>query len=391
MSSFAALSLKILNESPAAQRYIKARYSHIFIDEYQDSSLSQHQLFLKINEIGLCSIAVGDVWQSIYEFRGGNAELLLDLVRDKSIFEHFEINLNHRCHSSIINYASRLLDSNFVLLPSESINVYRKRLPGNLKDVSMTLSSWISKWLNVGQWGVDQASQIAIFARKEQSLLLLCSGLTSNFRVYIDTPLDKLGTECSDLYKDLLAYRYKAIGTAQELINKVFDGLIMNDNHQFSLRKKIKILRSNLTDEELINYFHEIAGMLNIQFTESNDNAVLEIISDSMYLKQFMPLDKNEVQVMTLHKSKGLEFKIVLHLDMDEWSFPYRLVNEVDRNIALYPSLPQEINLHYVGITRAEKCCVLINAELRQNSTGAFKKSEASYFFKLPQLEGLYR
>ncbi len=82
MSSFAALSLKILNESPAAQRYIKARYSHIFIDEYQDSSLSQHQLFLKINEIGLCSIAVGDVWQSIYEFRGGNAELLLDLVRD---------------------------------------------------------------------------------------------------------------------------------------------------------------------------------------------------------------------------------------------------------------------------------------------------------------------
>ncbi|MFY0454366.1 UvrD-helicase domain-containing protein [Enterobacter cloacae complex sp. YD70/O97D2] len=391
MSSFAALSLKILNESPAAQRYIKARYSHIFIDEYQDSSLSQHQLFLKINEIGLCSIAVGDVWQSIYEFRGGNAELLLDLVRDKSIFEHFEINLNHRCHSSIINYASRLLDSNFVLLPSESINVYRKRLPGNLKDVSMTLSLWISKWLNVGQWGVDQASQIAIFARKEQSLLLLCSGLTSNFRVYIDTPLDKLGTECSDLYKDLLAYRYKAIGTAQELINKVFDGLIMNDNHQFSLRKKIKILRSNLTDVELINYFHEIAGMLNIQFTESNDNAVLEIISDSMYLKQFMPLDKNEVQVMTLHKSKGLEFKIVLHLDMDEWSFPYRLVNEVDRNIALYPSLPQEINLHYVGITRAEKCCVLINAELRQNSTGAFKKSEASYFFKLPQLEGLYR
>ncbi|HDL8231857.1 TPA: ATP-binding domain-containing protein, partial [Yersinia enterocolitica] len=137
--------------------------------------------------------------------------------------------------------------------------------------------------------------------------------------------------------------------------------------------------------------FHEIAEMLNIQFTTPNDNAALEIISDDIFLKQFMPLDKNEVQVMTLHKSKGLEFKIVLHLDLDEWSFPYRLVNEVDRNTALYPSLPQETNLHYVGITRAEECCVLINTEFRQNSTGAFKKSEASYFFKLPQLEGLYR
>ncbi|WP_145548403.1 UvrD-helicase domain-containing protein [Yersinia intermedia] len=391
MSSFSALALKILHESPAARRYIKARYSHIFIDEYQDSSLSQHQLFLKINEIGLCSIAVGDIWQSIYEFRGGNAELLLDLARDKQMFAHFEINLNHRCHPSIINYASRLLDSNFELLPSESITVYRKRLSGNLKDVSIKISSWISKWLNEGQWGLEQANQIAIFARKEQSLLLLCSRLTSNFRVYIDTPLDKLGTECSDLYKDLLAYRYKAIGTAQELIYKVFDCLIINDNHQFVLRQKIKTLRSKLTDGELINKFHEIAEMLNIQFTKSNDDAVLEIISDDIFLKQFMPLDKNEVQVMTLHKSKGLEFKIVLHLDLDEWSFPYRLVNEVDRHTALYPSLLQEKNLHYVGITRAEKCCVLINAEFRQNSTGAFKKSEPSYFFKLPQLEGLYR
>ncbi len=88
--------------------------------------------------------------------------------------------------------------------------------------------------------GVEQASQIAIFARKGTVITIAMLGIGSNFCVYIDTPLDKLGTECSDLYKDLLAYRYKAIGTAQELINKVFDGLIMNDNHQFLLRKKLK-------------------------------------------------------------------------------------------------------------------------------------------------------
>ncbi|CAI1555652.1 UvrD-helicase domain-containing protein [Serratia entomophila] len=391
MGSFAALALKILTESPAAKRYIKARYSHIFIDEYQDSSLSQHQLFLKLNQLGLCSIAVGDVWQSIYEFRGGNAELLLDLVRDKKVFKHFEINLNHRCHPSIINYASRLLDPHFKLLPSKSITVYRKKLKGNLKDVSKTLASWISKWLMDGQWGIETENQIAIFARKEQSLLLLCSELTSNFRLYIDTPLDKLGTECSDLYKDLLAYRYKALPTAQELINKLFDSLIISDATQFLLRKLVKTLRGELTDDELINKFHTIAEKLEIEFTKSDDNAVLEILSDDISLKQFKPLSTNEVQVMTLHKSKGLEFKIVIHLDLDEWSFPYRVINEVDRYKALYPSLLQETNLHYVGITRAEKCCVLVNTEYRQNSTGAFKKSEASYFFKLPQLDGLHR
>ncbi|EFI5595019.1 ATP-dependent helicase, partial [Escherichia coli] len=182
--------------------------SHIFIDEYQDSSLSQHQLFLKINELGLYSIAVGDVWQSIYEFRGGNSKLLLELVSKTEVFKHFEINFNHRCHPSISNYASRLLNPSYNLLPTDDIRVFRRRLSGNLKDNAVTISSWISDWLESGEWELEKANQIAILARKEKSLTRFCSGLNLNFRLYIDTPLDKIGTECSDLYKDLLAYKY---------------------------------------------------------------------------------------------------------------------------------------------------------------------------------------
>jgi DNA helicase-2/ATP-dependent DNA helicase PcrA len=238
MGSFSALALKIINESSAAKRYIKARYSHIFIDEYQDSSLSQHELFLKINELGLCSIAVGDVWQSIYEFRGGNSELLLELVSNTECFKHFEINFNHRCHPSISNYASRLLEPSYILLPADEIRVFRRRLNGNLKDAAVTISSWISGWLSSGAWKLEKANQIAILARKEKSLTLFCSGLNLNFRLYVDTPLDKIGTDCSDLYKDLLAYKYGSISTAQEFINKVFDGVIVDDNTLLLLRKK---------------------------------------------------------------------------------------------------------------------------------------------------------
>lgn len=238
MGSFSALALKIINESPAAKRYIKARYSHIFIDEYQDSSLSQHELFLRINELGLCSIAVGDVWQSIYEFRGGNSELLLELVSNTECFKHFEINFNHRCHPSISNYASRLLDPSYILLPADEIRIFRRRLDGNLKDAAVTISPWISGWLSSGDWKLEKANQIAILARKEKSLILFCSGLNLNFRLYVDTPLDKIGTDCSDLYKDLLAYKYGSISTAQEFINKVFDGVIVDDNTMFLLRKK---------------------------------------------------------------------------------------------------------------------------------------------------------
>ncbi|EOY6274825.1 UvrD-helicase domain-containing protein, partial [Escherichia coli] len=311
--------------------YIKARYSHIFIDEYQDSSLSQHELFLKINELGLCSIAVGDVWQSIYEFRGGNSELLLELVSNTECFKHFEINFNHRCHPSISNYASRLLEPSYVLLPADEIRVFRRRLNGNLKDAAVTISSWISGWLSSGEWKLEKANQIAILARKEKSLTLFCSGLNLNFRLYVDTPLDKIGTDCSDLYKDLLAYKYGSISTAQEFINKVFDGVIVDDNTLLLLRKKIKTIRNELKNEDLIHNFHDIACILGINSTEHTDGAVIRTISDDILVKQFKPLDDNEIQVMTLHKSKGLEFKLVFHLDLDEWSFPFREYNSEDR------------------------------------------------------------
>jgi ATP-dependent exoDNAse (exonuclease V) beta subunit len=75
------------------------------------------------------------------------------------------------------------------------------------------------------------------------------------------------------------------------------------------LRKKVKIIRENLPNEDLLDKFHEIANILSIEFTEKENNALIETISNDIFIKQFTPLDDSEVQVMTLHKSKGLELK----------------------------------------------------------------------------------
>lgn len=182
MSSFSALALKILNESSSSRKYLKARYTHIFVDEYQDVSNTQHELFLQINSLGLISVAVGDIWQSIYEFRGGNSTLLKDLIKDKSTFKHFEINLNHRCHPSISNYAAKLLDKNHKLLPARNIRVFRKRMSGNLQDIASVVSTWIRQWVEQKKWGLETYNQIVLLGRKEKSLELLCSGLDVDFR-----------------------------------------------------------------------------------------------------------------------------------------------------------------------------------------------------------------
>lgn len=61
-------ALYILENVPGAMQYIKARYSHIIIDEYQDCGEIQDKVFIKLVESGLTGIAVGDINQAIYGF-----------------------------------------------------------------------------------------------------------------------------------------------------------------------------------------------------------------------------------------------------------------------------------------------------------------------------------
>ncbi|ELJ8822143.1 UvrD-helicase domain-containing protein [Vibrio cholerae] len=390
MNSFSALALHVLNQSIAAQRYIKAKYSHVFIDEYQDSSEAQHQLFMKLFELGLTATAVGDTSQSVYEFRGGNPDLLNSLVYDKNNFEHYEININHRCHPSIVNYASRLLNPNFQLAQCEQMYIFRRTITGNLTNAAQEITGWISDWISKNEWGITKPSDIAILAKQERSLRLLTHGLNIDYRIYSDNPLDEIGSDCSDFYSHLLAFKYGAIPNIQELIDNQFDLFITEDKNLYSIRRAVKAIREIDQVEKLVIKFHELASLVGIDDTETSDNAVREILQKQELIKQFTPLNDSEIQVMTLHKSKGLEFKVVFHFDLEEWSLPFQQVENNDWDNPIYPSLRQDINLHYVGITRAENCCILINVTQRQNRNGGFSQSNPSYFLRLPQLEGLY-
>ncbi len=387
MSSFSALSLLILQNSVSAQRYIKARYSHVFIDEYQDSSEPQHKLFIQLFKLGLIATAVGDVDQSIFRFRGSEPKFLVGLTKDTTNFSHFKLDINHRCHPSIVNYASRVLDPDCQLIPHEDdIRVYRRLINGNLKNAAATLATWISDWLKSGN--PEHASGVAILAKKANTLIEFSSGFDLEHRLYTDTPLNDIGTECADIYSDLLFYKYKTITTAQDVIDKY--SLQLRTHDVAELRGILKAIRAEQTLEVFIercNYFIDLMG---INGVETENNAVRVIWNNDTLIKLFKPVAKDEVQLMTLHKSKGLEFKIVIHIDLEDWSFPYREMGETWDD-EIYPSLEEDTNLHYVGITRAEGSCILIRTSLRRNFKGEYKNSRPSYFLGLPQLEGLYK
>jgi DNA helicase-2/ATP-dependent DNA helicase PcrA len=71
-------------------------------------------------------------------------------------------------------------------------------------------------------------------------------------------------------------------------------------------------------------------------------------------------VDEDCVQLMTLHSAKGLEFKLVFMVGMEEGLFPsQQSVDDIGR-------LQEERRLCYVGITRAMEQLYLTHAESRR-------------------------
>ena len=107
-------------------------------------------------------------------------------------------------------------------------------------------------------------------------------------------------------------------------------------------------------------------------------------------LKSYEPANENEVNILTLHKSKGLEYDFIFHLDLYEWVFPNKQPGpKNDFNNPVYGDWIQDLNLHYVGITRARKGCFLISSTKRTNNEGVTKNGKDSEFIWLNKIEDL--
>ena len=80
---------------------------------------------------------------------------------------------------------------------------------------------------------------------------------------------------------------------------------------------------------------------------------------------------------LDLHKAKGLEFDVVFHLDLYRWIMPMYKGDYV-----------QDLNLHYVGITRAKECCVVCTSSERHSTKGR-RDAEDSEFVHINGLESM--
>jgi ATP-dependent exoDNAse (exonuclease V) beta subunit len=119
LSKFNILIHENLRNEPTSFIYEKAgsQFSHYFFDEFQDTSFLQWQNMLPLKDHAIATdnmsfTLVGDLKQSIYRFRGGDSQIMLDIINKKEnslIFAESE-NLEHNWRSAknIVDFNNRL-------------------------------------------------------------------------------------------------------------------------------------------------------------------------------------------------------------------------------------------------------------------------------------------
>ncbi len=112
--------------------------------------------------------------------------------------------------------------------------------------------------------------------------------------------------------------------------------------------------------EELLKAIHEYCE--NRQSEGINTPLLPDFLSEVSLLTDQdtdKDTDKNKVTLMTVHAAKGLEFKVVFIVGMEEDLFPSAFSVESERE------LEEERRLFYVAITRAEERCFISHAQSR--------------------------
>ena len=107
----------LLRDDPEALKNISSRFSHIMVDEYQDTNKAQYLIIRKLAEAHHNVCVVGDDSQSIYAFRGAQIQNILNFKQDYPECKLFRLERNYRSTRNIVEAANSIIEHNAGRIP----------------------------------------------------------------------------------------------------------------------------------------------------------------------------------------------------------------------------------------------------------------------------------
>ena len=391
------------------------KYRYILIDEYQDTNEVQYKLVKLLASKYRNLFVVGDVNQSIYGFRWSNYKNILNFEKDYPDSKSITLNQNYRSTNTILNAANSVIKNN---VERKEVNLYStfgdgvkiKYFRGNdEKDEVKLVIDEIKKLLDEGydyndfailyrtnaqsrnvedailkvNWPYRVVGSYYFYKRKEIKDLLCYLRLISNHQDdvslerVINVPKRGIGdtsiNNLRSLARDNNECMFKCLSKPKEVEFKKLILELTEDAKDLDLTELIDVVLEKSGMKEELEKEHTLEADIRLEnlmefksITENyqketgtvNLEDFLEDISIVADSSEHQTLD-NAVTLMTMHAAKGLEFKVVFLIGMEEGIMPHSMsLNEAGE-------LEEERRLCYVGITRAKERLYITNAKRR--------------------------
>lgn len=382
-------------QNPSFCQKVKSKYKGVIIDEFQDTDPVQwdifSQLFVKNKQV-LSFYLVGDPKQSIYAFR--KADIYTYLQAAKQMEEILYLDTNYRSDRSLIDSLNTFFKTDWMHLPKYGQTLSYHPVKGVLdlsfQDIHKPLHFMIAKEgpnleeevffpyicseiQRLYQQG-EKYSHFAVLVKdryQEQKLVSFFNKVnipsiariqplkeTLGLQVFIEIfeaikdPKDRskvikalancFSEEEITSYHHQIFYQFHHT-LSEKGVEKCLSALLFQPFDQKSLLMRFK--------EEVVSDFLEcidlLLSFLNHQiFTHQLLEEFLEKIQSNSEQRVVTDL-KDAVQVITIHKSKGLEYEIVFCLGL---AFSGQSLEISSQEI-----LAEKLRQQYVGLTRAKK------------------------------------
>ena len=411
------LPIKLFKEHKNVLEMYEERFQYVLIDEYQDTNEAQYILTKMITNKNRNICCVGDIDQSIYSFRGANYRNILNFEKDYKEAEVIKLEQNYRSTTTILDAANDVIKNNKERKDKklwsnkgegDKITYYRAL---NGVDEARYVSEQINKLIDAG---VEYKDIAVLYRTNAQSRTLEESFITSSIPYHI---VGGVGFYSRKEIKDVLAYLrliynekddislLRVINTPKRGIgNKTIENLIEKSNvdhksiyeciesgKEKGFKDIVEELKKYHETSSLSDLVEKILDLTGIK-KEYEDDGTLESDNRLENLEEFKSItksfedregsvsledflyevslvtdtretkndvDDNQVNLLTVHSVKGLEFDYVFIVGLEEGIFPH--VNSFLKE----SEMEEERRLCYVAITRAKNKLFLVNAKQR--------------------------
>ena len=400
---------ELLTEREDIRQRIHQLYPYILVDEFQDTNLIQYKILKMLAAPDNNIFAVGDDDQSIYGFRGARPDIMLSFSKEFENAEIMTLSTNFRCPEVVTELSSKIIGRNkkrydkaLKSAVKDRGRIYFSR-PEDIRKENELLIRRIEKAHDAGTAYKD----IAVLYRTNMDPRRLIYKLRENgipfsvrdvipdiFSQYIVQPiLNYIHFAMGDNRRSLfLTFMNKPVRYIKrnmlptervglkELLQEASDqdylktNIIRLANELDTIRRlnpfgAISYIRKavgydkylkeyaaehNLDYEEMIDVLDEVQGVARefdtydsfIEYIESYQKLLKEQkeASENTFHKN---KDRDEVQLMTMHSAKGLEFSEVHIIECVDGVMPHKK----SRSEA---EIEEERRMLYVSVTRTK-------------------------------------